>query len=172
MDRLLMDRLTTRIDAAGHRLRRVGRVERRRMRIEGDALRNGTHTDGTLVVEIAGLDRPSAGVPEAFTWRADRPIALVIVRSGLDGDDVAFQVGPATAGEGLGAAIGDGSGIRYVAFCYDVEPAARPTVVAAPAASRAVAPAPTPSRRVATLHLPTLRQRRSILALLLKGAPA
>jgi hypothetical protein len=104
------------------RLRRLGRVPRRRMRIDGDALRNGRHTDGRLTVEISGLGSAAAGVPESFGWRADRPMALVIVRSGIDGDDVNFLVGPAVAGQGRSVGVGDGSGIRYVAFCYDAEP--------------------------------------------------
>jgi hypothetical protein len=104
------------------RLRRLGRVPRRRMRIDGDALRNGRHTDGRLTVEISGLGSAAAGVPESFDWRADRPIALVIVRSGIDGDDVNFLVGPAVAGQGRSVGVGDGSGIRYVAFCYESEP--------------------------------------------------
>jgi hypothetical protein len=103
------------------RLRRLGRA-RRRMRIDGDALRNGRHTDGRLTVEISGLSSAAAGVPESFNWRANRPIALVIVRSGIDGDDVNFLVGPAVAGQGRSAGVGDGSGILYVAFCYDAEP--------------------------------------------------
>ena len=103
------------------RLRRLGRLARRRMRIGGDALRNGRHTDGQLTVEISELGASAAGVPESFSWRADRPIALVIVRSGIDGDDVNFLVGPAIAGQGRSLGVGDGSGIRYVAFCYDAE---------------------------------------------------
>jgi hypothetical protein len=103
------------------RLRRLGRLARRRMRIGGDALRNGRHTDGQLTVEISELAPAAAGVPESFSWRADRPIALVIVRSGIDGDDVNFLVGPAIAGQGRSSRVGDGSGIRYVAFCYDAE---------------------------------------------------
>ena len=103
------------------RLRRLGRVARRRMRIDGDALRNGRHTDGRLTVDISGLGSAAAGVPESFGWRADRQIALVIVRSGIDGDDVNFLVGPAVTGQGRSAGVGDGSGIMYVAFCYDAE---------------------------------------------------
>ena len=116
-----MDRKTIEIDPRASRLRRVGRLARRRMRIDGDALRNGRHTDGQLTVEISGLCSAAAGVPESFGWRANRPIALVIVRSGIDGDDVNFLAGPAIAGEGRSAGAGDGSGIRYVAFCYDAE---------------------------------------------------
>jgi hypothetical protein len=103
------------------RLRRLRRLARRRMRIGGDALRNGRHTDGQLTVEISELAPAAAGVPESFSWRADRPIAVVIVRSGIDGDDVNFLVGPAIAGQGRSTGLGDGSGIRYVAFCYDAE---------------------------------------------------
>jgi hypothetical protein len=72
-------------------------------------------------VQISGLGASAAGVPESFTSQANRPIAVVIVRSGIDGDDVAFITGPAIAGEGRSAGVGDGSGIRYVAFCYDAE---------------------------------------------------
>ena len=104
------------------RLRRLGRVARRRMRIDGDALRNGRHTDGRLTVEISGLGSAAAGVPESFNWRADQPIALVIVRSGIDCDDVNYLVGPAFAGQCRSAGVGDGSGILYVAFCYDAVP--------------------------------------------------
>jgi hypothetical protein len=116
-----MNREVVQTKAATVRLRRLGRVARRRMRIDGDALGNGSHTNGQLTVQISGLRASTAGVPESFTWHADRPIALVIVRSGIDGDDVAFITGPAIAGEGRSAGVGDGSGIRYVAFCYDDE---------------------------------------------------
>jgi hypothetical protein len=116
-----MDRELVQPSPAEVRLRRLGRLARRRMRIGGDALRNGRHTDGQLTVEISELGAAAAGVPESFSWRANRPIALVIVRSGIDGEDVNFLVGPAIAGQGRSAGLGDGSGIRYVAFCYDAE---------------------------------------------------
>src|SRR4051812_12494375 len=117
-----MDRTMIAIDPSATRLRRVGRLARRRMRIDGSTLANGLHTDGTVTVEISGLGSPVAGIPDSFEWEADRPIALVIVRSGIDGDDVAFHVGPSRYGTGRGAMVGDGSGIRYVAFCYDAAP--------------------------------------------------
>jgi uncharacterized Zn-binding protein involved in type VI secretion len=107
-----MDLTRMQIDASSHHLRRVGRLARRRMRIDGDRLTNGTHTDGTLTVEISGLAAACAGVPDAFEWTANQPIALVIVRSGLDGDDVTFQVGSARFGCGLAASVSDGAGIR------------------------------------------------------------
>lgn len=117
-----MNRTLLQIDQTGLRLRRVGRLSRRRLRIDGDRLTNGVHSDGLLTVEISGLGTAAAGVPDTFEWKADRPIALVIVRTGLDGDDVSFQIGPLTAGTGASAGAGDGTGIRYVAFCYDAEP--------------------------------------------------
>jgi hypothetical protein len=180
-----MDRRTITIDPIATKLRRVGRIARRRMRIEGDALANGLHTDGTLTVRISGLGSPVAGVPDSFDWEADRSVALVIIRSGIDGEDVNFQVGPARFGTGRSAGLGDGSGIRYVAFCYD----AAPDVVAVPAglaaSSAPVVPLPpivrTPTPvgfpggpRPATAHAgsglgPTSRERRSILDLLLNG---
>ena len=116
-----MDRDLIQTSPVAGRLRRLGRLARRRMRIDGDALRNGRHTDGRLTVDISELGAAAAGVPESFSWQADRPIALVIVRSGIDGDDVNFLAGPAIAGQGRSAGAGDGSGIRYVAFCYDAE---------------------------------------------------
>jgi len=119
---MTMNQEIVRTNAGAARLRRLGRVARRRMRIDGDALRNGRHTDGQLTVEISGLCSAAAGVPESFGWRADRPIAQVIVCSGIDGDDVNFLVGPAVAGQGRSVGVGDGSGIRYVAFRYDAEP--------------------------------------------------
>jgi hypothetical protein len=94
------------------------------MRIEGDQLTDGVFTDGDVSITISGLGSPAAGVPVEFEWAADRPIALVIVRSGLDGDDVAFHVGPLRAGTASGSMVGDGTGVRYVAFCYDTEPEA------------------------------------------------
>ena len=123
MDRTLlrMDRASF-IDRASSRLRRARRMSRRRMRIDGAELRNGVHTDGRLTVVISGLDDAAAGAPHTFDWRADRPIALVIVRAGVDGEDVSFEVGPRISGRGTGPLVGDGSGIRYVAFCYDAEP--------------------------------------------------
>ena len=131
------------IDASNHRLRRVGRLARRRMRIDADHLRNGTHTDGTLSIEIAGLEpsgRAGTAAPHqthrraTFAWRSDRPVALVIVRSGSDGEDVSFRTGPLEAGVIDPATLRKG-GIRYVAFCYDTEPDAvtAPTGADAPA---------------------------------------
>src|SRR4051794_6514869 len=114
-----MDSRTITVDPVATKLRRVGRVARRRMRIDADRLRNGTHTDGTLTIEISDLRPPVAGVPDSFEWSSDRPIALVIVRSGVDGEEVSFEVGPARGGVAHAAAVGDGAGIRYIAFCYD-----------------------------------------------------
>ena len=171
-----MNRPTITIDPVATKLRRVGRLARRRMRIDADALRNGVHTDGTVRIEIRGLGSPAAGVPASFEWIADRPIALVIVRAGIDGEDVTFHVGPTRSGT-ASATIGDGSGIRYVAFCYDapVEPASpRSRPVAATHAERF------PEGPASRPFAPTLRERRSILSLILdsrrrrspSGAPA
>ena len=150
-----MNGLMRTMEPTTHRLRRVGRLARRRMRIEGAELRNGFHTDGRLTVRITGLGSAAAGAPETFEWSADRPIALVIVRSGANGDDVSFQVGLLEAGTGFGARVGDGDGIRYVAFCYDAAPETVPMALAAAATSRptsapaAVAPhGLAPARRV------------------------
>jgi hypothetical protein len=121
-----MDRTLPGIDRASFRLRRARRMSRRRMRIDGVELRNGVHTDGRLTVVISGLGDAAAGAPHTFDWRADRPIALVIVRAGVDGEDVSFEVGPRISGRGTGPAVGDGSGIRYVAFCYDAAPERQP----------------------------------------------
>ena len=152
-----MHHATIETDGTARKLRRVGRLARRRMRIDGDDLTNGVHTDGTLSVEITGLGAPVAGIPETFEWVSNRPVALVIVRSGIDGEDVAFDVGPSRRGVARAASIGDGSGIRYVAFCYD----------AAPAASGAVQLLDR-SRRADRPLGPTRRDRRSILELLLQ----
>jgi hypothetical protein len=176
-----MDRKTIEIDPRASRLRRVGRLARRRMRIDGPALTNGVHTDGTLTVEISGLGSPVAGVADSFEWEADRPIALLIVRSGIDGEDVAFQIGPSHFGTGRGATIGDGTGIQYVAFCYDAAPTATTAVRApAPLISPAALPvaaatrweAPARRRIAASRSLaPTRRDRRSILDQILRGSP-
>ena len=89
-----MDRTLLQIDDTTHRLRRVGRLARRRMRLEGAKLANGTHTDGRLTVTISGLGDASAGAPDTFDWESDRPIALVIVRAGLDPATFYPQPGP------------------------------------------------------------------------------
>ena len=177
-----MDRTTIAIDPSTMKLRRVGRLARRRMRIEGGTLVNGLHTDGTLTVEISGLGSPVAGIPDSFEWEADRPIALVIVRSGIDGEDVAFQVGPSRHGIGRGAGIGDGTGIRYVAFCYDAAPstapAPTPALLPVPEAVPTAVPLASPvgagspvRRGIAAARglAPTRRDRRSILATILQG---
>lgn len=177
-----MDRKTIEIDPRARRLRRVGRLARRRMRIDGPALTNGVHTDGTLTVEISGLGSPVAGVPDSFEWEADRPIALLIVRSGIDGEDVAFQVGPSHFGMGRGATIGDGTGIQYVAFCYDAAPSAA-VIVGTPLPAPSTAPAALPiaaasrqespaRRRIAATRslAPSGRDRRSILEQILRGS--
>ncbi len=114
-----MDPTTHSIDASNHRLRRVGRITRRRLRIEGTDLRNGIHTDGRLSVVISGLSAIDQGRPEMFQWWSDRPVALVIVRSSADGGDVSFTKGPVRWGTGVRRG-GDG-GIKYVAFCYDAD---------------------------------------------------
>jgi hypothetical protein len=169
-----MDRTLFQIDDTTHRLRRVGRLARRRMRLEGAHLANGTHTDGRLTVTISGLADTAAGAPDTFDWTADRPIALVIVRAGIDGDDVSFHVGPAQAGSGVGTAPSDGSGIRYIAFCYDAEP--DPVVVSVPALS---APSQSLAPVAAATRIATGRERiaatagrRSILAELLQAGSA
>ena len=173
-----MDRTTITIDPSATRLRRVGRLARRRMRLESAVLANGIHTDGTLTVQISGLDSPVAGIPESFEWEADRPVALVIVRSGIDGEDVAFQVGPSRYGIGRGALVGDGTGIQYVAFCYDAAPG--PVAASAPAAASslgripvaAAVASPAPARHgiaASQALAPTSRERRSILAQILRG---
>jgi hypothetical protein len=173
-----MDRNLIAPDASATRLRRVGRLARRRMRIDAADLVNGLHTDGTLTVEISGLGSPVAGVPDSFEWEADRPIALVIIRSGIDGEDVDFVVGPSRHGVGRAAQVGDGTGIRYVAFCYDAAPDAVARPVVAPEPEPVLAPAPlpvaaTPARRrlaASRAFAPTGRDRRSILGLLLQGS--
>jgi hypothetical protein len=168
-----MDRTLFQVDDTTLRLRRVGRLARRRMRIEGDALRNGTHTDGKLTVTLSGLGASSAGVPDTFDWTSDRPIALVIVRAGVDGDDVSFSVGPVTSGQGIGTLVGDGTGIRYIAFCYDAEPdtaaSSIPAFPVVPAAAFRPAPVSTTvvtgDRRVAAAI-----GRPSVLGRLLRAA--
>src|SRR3954447_4679102 len=96
-DREMNPRLI-RIDPATTKLRRVGRLARRRMRIDGEALRNGAHTEGTVAIRISGRGAPVAGVPVSFQWKATRSIELVIVRAGVDGEDVRFHGGPARSG--------------------------------------------------------------------------
>lgn len=169
------------IDPTVTKLRRVGRLSRRRMRVDGAVLGNGRHTDGTLTVEISGLGSPIAGVPDLFEWEADRPVALVIIRSGIDGEDVSFQVGPSTHGIARSTGPSDGTGIRYVAFCYDAAPSPSPVVAGLPAASpaepmavpaaAAVATPSQPRRRIAApTFAPTGRERRSVLDLILRGS--
>jgi hypothetical protein len=119
-----MNRSTHRFDAPNHRLRRVGRLARRRLRIEGADLSNGIHTDGSLSVVISGFDTAGDGRREMFQWWSNRPVALVIVRSGADGNDMSFSTGPIRWGTGV-REPGDG-GLKSITFCYDIEPAVRP----------------------------------------------
>ena len=114
-----MDPSSYSVDSSNHRLRRVGRITRRRLRIEGADLANGIHTDGRLSVVISGVGAADEGRPEVFQWWSDRPVALVIVRSSADGGDVSFTKGPVRRGTGV-RRRGDG-GIKYVAFCYDAD---------------------------------------------------
>jgi hypothetical protein len=114
-----MDPSTLTNDASNHRLRRVGRITRRRLRIDGADLTNGIHTDGRLSVLISGIGTADEGRPEMFHWWSDRPVALVIIRSSADGGDVSFTKGPVRWGTGV-RRPGDGA-IRYVAFCYDTD---------------------------------------------------
>ena len=176
-----MNRLTIAIDPAATKLRRVGRLARHRMRIDGAALANGRHTDGTVTIDISGLGSPVAGQPDSFEWEADRPIALVIVRSGVDGEDVSFDVGPSRRGVGRVSGIADGAGIRYIAFCYDapaVVGAAAPVPSFVPVAQQDDAERPiaaivatpvAPARGIfaaARALAPTGRERRSILGMI------
>lgn len=126
-----MDPSTLKIDASNHRLRRVGRLVRRRLRIEGANLTNGVHTDGRLSVVISGLDTDADGEPATFQWWANRPVALVIVRSGADGDDVSFSTGPVRWGTAPQPSD-DATAISYIAFAYDTER----ELLARPAAAR------------------------------------
>jgi hypothetical protein len=116
---------TYRLDAPNHRLRRVGRLVRRRLRIEGPDLSNGIHTDGRLSVVVSGFDTADDGRREMFQWWSDRPVALVIIRSGVNGNDMSFSTGPIRWGIGV-REPGEG-GLTSITFCYDVEPEARPT---------------------------------------------
>jgi hypothetical protein len=118
-----MSRSLSRFDAPNHRLRRVGRLVRRRMRIEGADLSNGIHTDGRLSVVISGVETAGRG-REMFQWWSDRPVALVIIRSGVDGNDMSFSTGPIRWGTGV-REPSDG-GLKSITFCYDIEPAVRP----------------------------------------------
>jgi len=134
-----MNRLTHRFDAPNHRLRRVGRLARRRLRIEGADLSNGIHTDGQLSVVISGFDTAVDGRREMFQWWSDRPVALVIVRSGVDGDEMSFSTGPIRWGTGV-RERGDG-GLKSITFCYDIEPEVRPRPVPANRDRRTSVPA-------------------------------
>jgi hypothetical protein len=162
-----MDRMLLQIDDKTHRLRRVGRLARHRMRLEGADLTDGIHTDGRVTITISGLGLAAAGVPDTFDWEADRPIALVIVRAGVDGDDVSFHIGPAQSGQSVSTLVGDGTGIRYIAFCYDAEPdpvaAAMPArqVAAVPVARPVAAAAHDDNRddRAAAVSRPSLLER-------------
>jgi hypothetical protein len=168
-----MDRTLFQLDDTTHRFRRVGRLARRRMRLEGDQLTNGSHTDGRVTVTISGLGASSAGAPDTFDWQADRPIALVIVRAGVDGDDVSFHVGPVEAGRGIGTPVGDGTGIRYIAFCYDAEPdPVAVAVPALPAPAPAVLPVPVAASRSRDERIAASHGRRSILGRMLQAGSA
>ena len=119
-----MDRSTLRIDHSNHRLRRVGRLARRRMRIDGADLSNGIHTDGRLSVVISGFDSAGDGRREMFQWWSDKPVALVIVRSGLEGEAMSIATGPIRWGTAV-RQPGDG-GVAHITFCYDIETSVRP----------------------------------------------
>jgi hypothetical protein len=120
---------THRFDAPNHRLRRVGRLARRRLRIEAADLSNGIHTDGRLSVVISGLDSTSDGSREIFQWWSDWPVALVIVRSGVDGEELSVSTGPIRWGTAV-RQPGDG-GLKNITFSYDIEPAVQPRPAAA-----------------------------------------
>jgi len=119
-----MSRSTNRFDAPNHRLRRVGRLVRRRMRVEGADLSNGIHTDGRLSVVISDFDTAADGGREMFQWWSDRPVALVIARPGVDGAAMSISTGPIRWGTGL-RQPGD-AGLKSMTFCYDIEPAVQP----------------------------------------------
>jgi len=113
---------TVRVDPSNHRLRRVGRLARRRLRLDVADLANGVYTDGHLSVEISGLVADGVNGPATFDWRSDRPVALVIIRSSTEGADVSFVIGPLESGTVARPDAGDGGPIGYVAFAYDTEP--------------------------------------------------
>ncbi len=107
----------------------------------------------------------------------------MITRSGVDGEDVQFQVGPARSASSAWRRPATGRGIRSIAFCYDA--VADDTAIPMPAAEVAAAlgfgsetapslvtepGAPVLPRPAATRpFLPTGRERRSILGLLFDG---
>ena len=81
---------------------------------------NGVHTDGRLSVVISGIGAADEGTADTFHWWADRPVALVIIRSGSDGDDVSLSIGPIRWGTAARPPA-DPGGISYVAFAYDTD---------------------------------------------------
>ena len=105
--------------AAGLRRRQTRRI-RRRLVIEGRHFTNGTFTDGLVTLAIRGRRPATAGAPDTFDWRSNRPIAAVTVRSGFDGLETTTSVGPATSGVATGPAVSDGIPIAAAVFVYHV----------------------------------------------------
>jgi len=95
-------------------------------KLEGGALGDGTHTDGTLEVTISNFQNSSSGNPGSFDWSSNIGVDAVLVKAGNDKHNL-FVYSPESTGDtDLGPQAGQGNGISHISFCYDEDDAPPP----------------------------------------------
>jgi len=116
-------------------------------KLEGDDLSNGSHSDGTLTVQISNLD------VDSFDWTSDIGVDGVMVKDGVDGANF-YRYDPPTESTGDDSLVtpGEGKAISHISFCYDVEeptptptPSPTPTPTVPPGETPTPTPTPTPA---------------------------
>ena len=101
------------------------------LKLEGGALSDGTHGDGTLSVTISNLTSNS------FDWSSNIGVDAVIVKTGADGTNL-YRYDPPSESTGDTNLVTPGeNGISHISFCYDEDP---PTTTTAPTETTTTVP--------------------------------
>ena len=90
-------------------------------KLEGSALVNGAHTDGSLTVTISNL------TANGFDWSSNIGVDSVIVKSGQAGTNLYRYDPPAESTGDAELVTPGGSGISHITFCYDLPDATTTT---------------------------------------------
>src|SRR5919198_4448976 len=101
-------------------------------KLDGDRLKDGIYTDGTITVTITNFADSASGSPGSFDWAADQGVDAVFVKAGSSKHNLYVYSPEATSDEGVGPQAGRGNGIGHVLFCYDGVDVAQPVTSADP----------------------------------------
>lgn len=124
-------------------------------KLEGAALSNGTHTDGTLSVTISNFENSSGGTPGSFDWSSNIGVDAVFVKAGSDKHHLYVYDPESTGDTDLGPQAGSGNGISHISFCYDVGDDPTPTPEITPSPTPEPTPTPTGSEEPAESEGPS-----------------